>query len=209
MVGPGTLTLSNQSNSFTGGVTVNGGTLNLGSVGGGILGTGTVTVNSGGNFTFNNGGGSSGELLSGTNNVSVILNSGTLSNFDDASRTIGGNFTITGTSTLSTAVTSGGNTTKPQYANLSIGNAQLIITDNSPSSDINASYTVGPIFTGTTTFTGSPTFLLISGSVPTNNRFNTYLQPGSLNDGGIGPDHLLYRHGGERGIWNYLANDST
>jgi len=46
--GAGVLTLSNPSNSYTGGTTINGGTLRVNDVSGTVAGTGTVTVNSGG-----------------------------------------------------------------------------------------------------------------------------------------------------------------
>lgn len=46
--GAGVLTLANASNSYTGGTTVNGGTLRVNDASGNAAGTGTITVNSGG-----------------------------------------------------------------------------------------------------------------------------------------------------------------
>ena len=97
--GPGTLTLSNNGNTFSGGVTVSAGTFAV-SAGTGagaksLFGTGSVTVNTG--ATVRVGAGSTSNAMSYANNFN--LNGGTL-HAQDAVVTYGGTITLGANSTV-------------------------------------------------------------------------------------------------------------
>ncbi len=131
-IGNGTLILS-TANTYSGGTTINAGTIQLAIQGNSALGTGPVTVNSG------------GTLYLIENNISnpLVLNGGTLFGTDGYGNSWNGPITLSGTSTVIADY-------DITFSNVVSGSGGLIAASNHGQLSLSASNT----FTGATTVSG-------------------------------------------------------
>ena len=155
--GTGTVTLSGN-NSYSGGATVNSGTLQVNSVGGGnsALGTGIATVNSSGTLT----GGGSDAFGYGMNNnpPAIAINGGTVTDLGSSSYRITlRNLTFSNGGTLTSAVGNNGS------AN---GNYSLFGNGTNCTVTVNASSTTATINAAAISLQEPTTFNIAAGTTP-------------------------------------------
>ena len=222
--GAGTMTLSG-ANTFTGGLTLSSGTLDINTAT--ALGTGTFTINGGkidntsgaaitlstnnaqtwgGNFTFigsnNLNLGMGGVTLSANRSVTTSAGNltvgGVISGNHSLTKAGGGALTLSGANTYGTGTTLSAGT-------LNINNARAIgagmftiiagTIDNTSGGAITLTANNAQTWSGDFTFTGSNDLNLGTGSVTFSANRNVTVSAGTLTVGGVGGNHNLTKLG--------------